>query len=132
MEILLHFYLKFTLYRHFRLFHNAEHGNCYTFNAQWNMPDHKILYAYESDMWNKPTGISHSTTCMITKYLIYRSFTINCRTSNKALLISLIDFRNWFFFLLIWLFLLQIHTFKHMVKLKGRRKKYYKHFFRIL
>ncbi|KAG8185235.1 hypothetical protein JTE90_002764 [Oedothorax gibbosus] len=56
-------------YKHFRLFHNAEHGNCYTFNAQWNMPDHKVLYAYESDMWNKPTELLLDLDVQTEEYL---------------------------------------------------------------
>ncbi|GFS46747.1 uncharacterized protein TNIN_93301 [Trichonephila inaurata madagascariensis] len=56
-------------YKHFRLYHNAEHGNCFTFNAQWNMANHKMLYAYESDMWNKPTELLLDLDVQTQEYL---------------------------------------------------------------
>ncbi|CAL1292268.1 unnamed protein product [Larinioides sclopetarius] len=56
-------------YKHFRLYHNAEHGNCFTFNAQWNMANHKMLYAYESDMWNKPTELLLDLDVQTEEYL---------------------------------------------------------------
>ncbi|GBM77509.1 hypothetical protein AVEN_234709-1 [Araneus ventricosus] len=55
--------------RHFRLYHNAGHGNCFTFNAQWNMANHKMLYAYESDMWNKPTELLLDLDVQTEEYL---------------------------------------------------------------
>ncbi|GIZ00273.1 uncharacterized protein CEXT_499381 [Caerostris extrusa] len=60
---------KIRSYKHFRLFHNAEHGNCFTFNAQWNMANHKMLYAYESDMWNKPTELLLDLDVQTEEYL---------------------------------------------------------------
>ncbi|XP_071034018.1 degenerin unc-8-like [Parasteatoda tepidariorum] len=56
-------------YKHFRLYHNAEHGNCFTYNAKWNTPDHKVLYAYESDMWNKPTELILDLNIQTEEYL---------------------------------------------------------------
>ncbi|XP_023231888.1 phospholipase D1-like, partial [Centruroides sculpturatus] len=51
------------------LYYIPDHGNCFTFNAQWNSMEKEIIYAYDSDMWNPPTELILDINVQYDEYL---------------------------------------------------------------